>query len=69
MTDLQLYTELSALPPSLKEEVKDFIAFLKAKAQRQNVPLRRRQFGAAKGFFKMSEDFDGPLEVFKEYSQ
>jgi len=67
MTDLQLYTELSALPPSLKEEVKDFIAFLKQKSHRKDEPLRKRQFGAAKGFFKMREDFDEPLEDFKDY--
>ncbi|MBX2904557.1 MAG: DUF2281 domain-containing protein [Taibaiella sp.] len=67
MTDLQLYTELSALPPSLKEEVKDFIAFLKAKAQKRDEPMHKRQFGAAKGFFKMREDFDEPLEDFKDY--
>lgn len=28
---------------------------------------RERQFGSAKGMIKMSDDFDEPLEDFKEY--
>lgn len=66
MTDLQLYSELSSLPPDLKKEVQDFIAFLKARAKRQNAN-KQRKFGAAKGFFKMHADFDEPLEDFKDY--
>ena len=33
------------------------------------IPKRRkqRQFGSAKGLIKISEDFDKPLEDFKEY--
>jgi antitoxin (DNA-binding transcriptional repressor) of toxin-antitoxin stability system len=30
-------------------------------------PVRRRQFGSAKGLIVMSDDFDAPLEDFKEY--
>jgi hypothetical protein len=66
MTDLQLLTEISSLPKNLKEEVQDFVLFLKTKAQKQNAS-KRRQFGAAKGFFVMRDDFDEPLEDFKDY--
>lgn len=66
MTDLRLYTELSTLPDELKKEVQDFIEFLKTKAKKQK-PIKQRQFGAAKGFFVMHEDFDEPLEDFKDY--
>lgn len=66
MTDLQLYRELSALPADLKKQVQDFIEFLKTKTQNQG-PVKQRKFGAAKGFFKMHDDFDEPLEDFKEY--
>jgi antitoxin (DNA-binding transcriptional repressor) of toxin-antitoxin stability system len=31
------------------------------------VPKGRRQFGSAKGLIKMADDFDAPLEDFKEY--
>ena len=68
MTDLQLYTELSRLPPDLKKEVQDFIEFLKSKTKNEK-SLKQRKFGAAKGFFEMHNDFDEPLEDFKEYMQ
>jgi antitoxin (DNA-binding transcriptional repressor) of toxin-antitoxin stability system len=32
-------------------------------------PKRRRQFGSAKGLIVMSEDFDAPLEDFREYME
>jgi hypothetical protein len=66
MTDLQLFTELSSLPQELKKEVQDFIRFLKTKARGQK-PVKQRQFGAAKGFFVIHDDFDEPLEDFKDY--
>ena len=49
MTDLQLCTQLWALPDDLKKQVQDFIEFLKAKTQKQR-PLKQLKFGAAKGF-------------------
>jgi hypothetical protein len=69
MSTIQLLEEIDSLPTNLQEEVKDFVAFLKTKAQkqRQQPALQKRQFGAAKGFFVMSADFDEPLEDFKEY--
>lgn len=66
MTDSQLLTELSSLPKEQKKEVQDFIAFLKTKANNKKA-VKQRQFGAAKGFFVMHDDFDEPLEDFKEY--
>ncbi|WP_316765300.1 DUF2281 domain-containing protein [Pedobacter frigiditerrae] len=35
MTDLQLYSEISSLPSDLKQEVSDFVAFLKQKSKRK----------------------------------
>ncbi|RYZ47211.1 MAG: DUF2281 domain-containing protein [Chitinophagaceae bacterium] len=66
MTDLRLYSELSALPPDLKKEVQDFIAFLKTKSREQH-PNKQREFGAARGFFTLDESFDEPLDDFKDY--
>ncbi|WP_460582028.1 type II toxin-antitoxin system VapB family antitoxin [Hymenobacter arcticus] len=68
MSTAQLAEEIATLPTNLQEEVQDFVAFLKSKALRQpQPPLQKRQFGAAKGFFVMSDDFDEPLEDFKDY--
>ena len=68
MADIQLYTEINTLPLHLKREVADFVEFLKQKAKSKN-KIRKRKFGYAKGFFKMSEDFDEPLDEFKEYME
>lgn len=65
MSNLTLYTKLETLPPELKNEVSDFIDFLieKTKKNKKTAP----QFGSAKGKIHMSEDFDKPLDDFKEY--
>lgn len=66
MTDIQLYHQLSLLPDKLKQEVKNFIEFLQHKEKLQK-PIKKRQFGCAKGKIKILEGFDEPLEDFKEY--
>jgi hypothetical protein len=67
MSDLELYNEITGLPASLKKEVSDFVAFLKSKSKSEN-KITERKFGYSKGFFKMSDDFDEPLDDFKEYT-
>jgi hypothetical protein len=66
MSDLQLYTEIASLPDNLKQEVSDFVEFLKSKSKNKQ-KITERQYGYAKGFFKMSPDFDEPLDDFKDY--
>lgn len=66
MSDLELYSLISTLPADLKQEVSDFATFLKQKASAKK-QLKERHFGYAKGAFKMSADFNAPLDDFKEY--
>jgi hypothetical protein len=66
MSDLDLYNSIIALPENLKEEVSDFVEFLKQKAEKAS-EKKPRTYGYAKGAFKLSDDFDEPLEDFKEY--
>lgn len=66
MSTVQLAEEIDSLPANLQEQVRDFVAFLKNKIQSQQ-PLPERQFGAGKGLVTMADDFDEPLEDFKEY--
>ncbi len=64
------YSKISLLPPHKMEEVMNFIDFLINKEVTQKeIPAQRRKpkFGCAKGTFKMSDDFDAPLEDFNEY--
>ena len=66
MTDIQLYTKLHFLKPSLKSEVYDFVDFLFNK-QKKEIKKNKPQFGCAQGRFKMASDFDAPLDDLKEY--
>lgn len=66
MTTTNLQLEINSLPLNLRQEVADFVAFLKTK--HQNKPkLKSREFGYAKGKIKLADDFDEPLEMFSEY--
>jgi hypothetical protein len=65
MTDTQLYQELSALPDSLKQEVADFITFLKQKAQ--PAESKKRPLGLAKGKIVIKDNFDDPIAGFEAY--
>lgn len=66
MSDIKLYSNIASLPLHLKNEVSDFVEFLKLKSRTSPI-IKERKFGYAKDFFKMSKDFDAPLEDFKEY--
>ncbi len=66
MNYVDLRAKLDSLPEHLKQEVADFIDFLKTKNQGDRsrpTPV----FGSAKGKIKMAADFDAPLDDFKEY--
>jgi len=65
MTASMLYTKISTLPPSMIKEVNDFVEFLKSKQKKNKI--KERKFGCAKGLIVMHDDFDAPLEDFKEY--
>lgn len=65
MTATMLYTKISSLPPSMIKEVNDFVEFLKSKQKKNKV--KERKFGCAKGLIVMHDDFDAPLEDFKDY--
>jgi len=70
MTALQLASKIDALPFQLKKEAEKYIESLLEKAQiksTEDIKLKKPVFGCAKGHFKMSDDFDAPLDDFKEY--
>jgi hypothetical protein len=67
MSDLDILIKLTSLPEHLKQEVNDFIDFLKSKKERSQSGKIVRQPGLAKGLIVMSDDFDEPLDDFKDY--
>ncbi len=64
-----LYEKLELLPDRLKQEASDFIEFLFQKALKEEIVITGAKpvFGSARGKVHMAEDFDGPLEDFKDY--
>jgi hypothetical protein len=65
-----------SLPPRLQVEVADFIDFLSQKYRKRRSQAnqeynkqkkRKSHFGNAKGLIIVKEDFDAPIEDFKEY--
>ena len=66
MTNTSLKLEINSLPKSLRDEVADFVDFLKKKTKTKS-KLKTREFGFAKGKIKLSSDFDAPLDEFNEY--
>lgn len=66
MEAIELGREIGKLPQNLQNEVLAFIELLKAK--QENLPKnKQREFGIGKGKITISEDFDAPLEDFKDY--
>lgn len=73
-----LYNKIISMPPEVAEEVNDFVDFVisrKKNVQERTVKselgddgqLPEGGFGCLKGKIWMSEDFDEPLEDFKDY--
>ena len=70
MSDLNLYIKLSMLPNSLKTEISDYMEYLMSrKLKKKNNQEKSPKAGFLKGTFKMSPDFDEPLDDFKEYME
>ncbi|MDR2971017.1 MAG: DUF2281 domain-containing protein [Bacteroidales bacterium] len=65
----ELQQRINNIPQKYFGEVIDFLAYLQHKAQKEEKtePLKERVFGCSKGKYRMSDDFDAPLEDFKDY--
>lgn len=75
MLETTILENLVKLPDSLKQEVLHYVEFLVAKYANHEVainpPQKKRQAGMMKGTFilPLADDFDAPLEDFKEYME
>lgn len=66
MGNLDLYNKINTLPEKMKKEVEDFVDFLQTKSA-EDSQKKPRIFGCLKGKIKIADDFDAPIEDFKEY--
>ena len=66
MTDNIIISKIKSMPESLKLEALHYIEYLISSSGKE-VEQQSPKFGSAKGMYKMSPDFDAPLDDFKEY--
>jgi len=76
VSDSSILQTFQNLPPQYKEEALNFMQFLVYKYEQEKNSMEKskdkekRKFGFfPKGTFIMSDDFDAPLDCFKEYMQ
>ncbi|MBX2915731.1 MAG: DUF2281 domain-containing protein [Cyclobacteriaceae bacterium] len=65
MKALSLNTKLEFLPDDLKKKVNDFVDSLISNTPKDQ--KKTPKFGSLKGKIQLADDFDAPLEDFKEY--
>ena len=66
MTTTTLYTKFSSLPLALRDELMNYMDYLIQKHQPEKKKSHPKA-GCMKGTFVMHDDFNEPLDDFKEY--
>lgn len=62
------YIQLSSLPEDVRKQVLDFIELLMKRREEKPKPSKPKHTpGLAKGMVTIPDDFDAPLDDFKEY--
>jgi hypothetical protein len=71
MATKSIYKKLESLPPTLKEEAKKFIDSLIEKTKKEDNPSKPSKpiYGSLRGKIHLANDFDEPLDEFKEYME
>lgn len=69
MDQLHILEKIKMIPVAYQQEVEDFIDFiLQKKVKKKDEEKSTRKLGLLKGKMKMSDDFNAPLNDFKEYT-
>jgi len=67
MNQLQILEKIKMIPVAYQQEVEDFIDFILQKKVNNKEHQKKRTLGLLKGKMKMSDDFNAPLNDFKDY--
>lgn len=59
--------KIKDMPVEYLDEIEEYIEFLAFKISRTNAERPKRRAGVLKGKITLSDDFDAPLEDFREY--
>ncbi|HRN36930.1 MAG: DUF2281 domain-containing protein [Flavobacteriales bacterium] len=69
MSSADLLIKINSLPEDVRKQVSDFIEFLLARKPQQEPAKKKRVAGLMKGEIHIADDFDAPLDDFKEYME
>lgn len=67
MSSADLFIKINSLPAELRKEVESFIEALMKRVKPEVPKEKPIPFGKFKGKIHMADDFDAPLEDFKDY--
>jgi hypothetical protein len=67
MSSADLFLKINSLPAEMRKEVEAFIESLMKRVKQDTPKEKPIPFGKFKGKIRMSDDFDAPLDDFKEY--
>lgn len=65
MATQDLFVKINSLPENLKKELEEYVDKLLKRLKKE--PGKKRPIGLMKGKIWISDDFDEPLEDFKDY--
>ena len=66
MATQDLFVKINSLPSEMKKELEAFVDQL-MKRLKKEPPKKKRPIGLMKGKIWIADDFDAPLEDFKDY--
>lgn len=69
MSSADLLVKFNGLPEDLRKQVVDFIDALLKHAPKPEPTKKKRVAGLMKGQIHIADDFDAPLDDFKEYME
>lgn len=69
MASQDQYIQLSSLPEDVRKQVLELIERLMRRRKEDPEPPKKRIAGLMKGQIHMTDDFDAPLDDFKEYME
>ena len=67
MSNADFLYKLNSLPEDLRKQVLDYIEALLKRVKDEKAPRKKRIAGLMKGQIHIADDFDAPLDDFKEY--
>lgn len=69
MPAADLFIKIQSLPEDLQKQVQDFVDFLLQRKKDRPQQEKKRIAGLMKGQIHIADDFDAPLDDFKEYME